>query len=156
MIVMRVFEKTDSALVLELGVAETNFLKQILSDYPLVANESRRFSAFADASEVRENTQLLQNSLNEHTQTNRAKLRAWLAAPETWKPFPDRTLLSLKTEDSSWFLQILNDLRIGSWQKLNRPEPEELDSAELNRENAYPLLTMKVSGFLQTLILNEL
>ena len=156
MIVMRVFEKTDSALVLELGLAETDFLKQILSDYPLVANESRRFSAFADASEVRENTQLLQNSLNEHTQTNRAKLRAWLASPETWKPFPDRTLLSLKTEDCSWFLQILNDLRIGSWQKLNCFDPEELDSAELNRENTYPMLAMKISGFLQTLILNAL
>lgn len=156
MIVMRVFEKTGSALVLELGLAETDFLKQILSDYPLVANESRRFSAFADASEVRENTQLLQNSLNEHTQTNRAKLRTWLAAPETWKPFPDRTLLSLKTEDCSWFLQILNDLRIGSWQKLDCPDLEELDSAELNRENAYPLLAMEISGLLQTLILNAL
>ena len=156
MIVMRVFEKNDSAIVLELGVAETDFLKQILSDYPLVANESRRFSAFADTDEVRENTQLLQNSLNEHTQTNRAKLRAWLAAPETWKPFPDRTLLSLKTEDCSWFLQILNDLRIGSWQKLNRPDPEELASVEPNQENAYPLLAMEVSGLLQTLILNAL
>lgn len=156
MIVMRVFEKNDSAIVLELGPAETDFLKQILSDYPLVANESRRFSAFADADEIQENTQLLQNSLNEHTQTNRAKLRAWLAAPETWKPFPDRTLLSLKTEDSSWFLQILNDLRIGSWQKLNRPDPEELDSIELNPKNAYPLLAMEVSGLLQTLILNAL
>lgn len=156
MIVMRVFEKTDSALVLELGLAETDFLKQILSDYPLVANESRRFSAFADADEVRENTQLLQNSLNEHTQTNRVKLQTWLASPKTWKPFPDRTLLSLKTEDCSWFLQILNDLRIGSWQKLNRPDPEELVSIELNQENAYPLLAMEVSGLLQTLILNAL
>lgn len=156
MIVMRVFEKTDSALVIELGIAETDFLKQILSDYPLVANESRRFSAFADAEEVQENTQLLQSSLREHTQTNRAKLQTWLASPKTWKPFPDRTLLSLKTEDCSWFLQILNDLRIGSWQKLNRPNPEKLHSVEFNQENAYPLLVMEVSGLLQTLILNAL
>lgn len=156
MIVMRVFEKTDSALVFELGVAEADFLKQILSDYPLVADESRRFSAFADADEVRENTQLLQSGLREHTQTNRAKLRSWLASPETWKPLPDRTLLSLKTEDGSWFLQILNDLRIGNWQKLDCPDQEELDSIEFARENAYPLLAMKVSGFLQTLILNAL
>ena len=153
---MRVFEKTDSALVLELGLAETDFLKQILADYPLVADESRRFSAFADADEVRENTQLLQNSLREHTQTNRDKLQTWLASPKTWKPFPDRILLSLKTEDCSWFLQILNDLRIGSWQKLNRPDPEELESVELNQENAHPLLAMEVSGLLQTLILNAL
>lgn len=156
MIVMRVFEKTDSALVLELGVAETDFLKQILLDYPLVANESRRFSAFANADEFRENAQLLQSSLDEHAQTNRAKLRAWLASPETWKSFPERTLLSLKTEDGSWFLQILNDLRVGSWQKLDCPEPEEFESIELDRENAHPLLAMKVSGFLQTLILNAL
>lgn len=153
---MRVFEKTDSALVLELGLAETDFLKQILADYPLVADESRRFSAFADANEVRENVQLLQSSLHEHTQSNRAKLRAWLASTETWKPFADRTLLFLKTEDCSWFLQILNDLRIGSWQKLDCPNPEEFDSVELNRENAHPLLAMKISGFLQTLILNAL
>lgn len=151
---MRVFEKTDSALVLELGLAETDFLKQILADYPLVADESRRFSTFADANEVRENAQLLQSSLRQHTQSNRAKLRAWLASTETWKPFADRTLLFLKTEDCSWFLQILNDLRIGSWQKLNRPDPEELASIELNQENAYPLLVMEVSGLLQTLILN--
>ena len=156
MIVMRVFEKTDSALVLELGVAETDFLKQILSDYPLAANESRRFSAFADAGEVWENTTLLQSSLREHAQTNRAKLRLWLDSPETWKHFPDRTLLFLKTEDCSWFLQILNDLRIGSWRKLDCPEQEELDSIEINRENAHPLLAMKVSGFLQTLILNAI
>lgn len=153
---MRVFEKTDSAIVLELGLAETDFLKQILADYPLVADESRRFSAFAEANEVRENTQLLQSSLREHTQSNRAKLRAWLASTETWKPFADRTLLFLKTKDCSWFLQILNDLRIGSWQKLDCPDSEEFDSVELNRENAHPLLAMKVSGFLQTLILNAL
>ncbi len=151
---MKIFEKNHSALIIELDATETKLLKHILSDYPLAPNESRRLSAFADADELQEHTRLLQSSLNEHTRANRAKLQHWMASPETWQPRQNRTLLTIKTKDRNWLLQILNDLRIGSWQKLHCPGQEELAAVELHPESAYPLWTMEISGLLQTLILN--
>jgi hypothetical protein len=61
--------------------------------------------------------------------------------------------LVLSPADVEWLLQILNDIRVGSWLMLGSPE-EELEV--LSEKNAPHLLAMHMSGHFQMELLEAL
>ena len=129
---MRVIETSETATTIDLSESETIFIKEILSAYPLVPNESR-----------------------ELTRGHQKKLQAWVNAPETFREVENRYLFRITNDNRDWFLQILNDLRIGSWQQLDCPSQEELQELTASQEVIRPLWTMELAGLLQSFLLNS-
>jgi hypothetical protein len=151
---MTVKEISETAITIDLSENEAIFIKEILSNYPLVPNETRELTRSAETSDLEEDTELLRTSLAELTLGHAKKLQAWVNAPETFRAVEDRYLFKITNENRDWFLQILNDLRIGSWQQLNCPNQEELEELTASPEIIRPLWTMELAGLLQSFLLN--
>jgi hypothetical protein len=150
---MRVKEISETATTIDLSESEAIFIKEILSAYPLVSNETRELTRSADTSDLEEDTELLRTSLAELTRGHHKKLQAWVNDPGTFRAVENRYLFKITNENRDWFLQILNDLRIGSWQQLDCPSQEELQELTANLEIIRPLWTMELAGLLQSFLL---
>jgi hypothetical protein len=52
-----------------------------------------------------------------------------------------------------WLLQILNDVRVGCWVKIGRPELEPLRKTQLTADESRALSALELSGFFQMILL---
>jgi len=66
---------------------------------------------------------------------------------------PDLFHFSLTPEQTEWLLQILDDVRVGCWVKLGRPELEPAPPKNLTEEEARTMSALELSGFFQTILL---
>ncbi len=151
---MNLHDSSPDATVIAMSEAEGDLLVEVFSAYPLVANETRNLTKSGDHDELQEDTELLRSSIEETNQLNRSRLDDWLSHPDTFRQSSEQRLLTVKAEDTDWMLQILNDLRVGSWQQLGCPSQEELSELSLNADTFRPVCTMELAGILQTILLH--
>ena len=52
-----------------------------------------------------------------------------------------------------WMLQILNDVRVGCWVKLGRPELESVPKPNLTGQAARNMAALEMSGYFQMVML---
>ena len=68
------------------------------------------------------NQQLLDEALAEQRAENRRQLQALLADPRRFAHTETGARLSLSPAEVEWLLQVLNDIRVGSWVRLGSPD----------------------------------
>ena len=56
--------------------------------------------------------------------------------------------------EAEWLLEILNDIRVGSWLALGAPE--DLESLRVGEEPSIDLLFMELAGFFQMQIIHAI
>lgn len=128
---MKLLEREGERLVFRMSAREKLLLERLLSFYPLQSEVPAQLSKKRDA-RLGEANQMLA----EAQQEQRSELSGWLSrrlcegaafeqAGAGWR-------LVLDGADTERLLQVLNELRVGSWLKLGRPE--NLDAVE--SENA--------------------
>jgi hypothetical protein len=61
--------------------------------------------------------------------------------------------LTLTGEQLEWLLRVLNEIRVGSWVRLGRPEMEAARKLQLSSEQAHFLASMELSGYFQAALL---
>ena len=52
-----------------------------------------------------------------------------------------------------WLLQVINDVRVGCWVKLGRPELEPVRRKKLTADEARTMSALELSGFFQMVLL---
>jgi hypothetical protein len=118
--------------------------------YPVVQNNHHRLSkdpAKAGSAEQR----LLEESMAQQRASHRRKLDQLFLAPQRFfKDAPHERRLVLTADQFEWLLQVLNDIRVGSWVKLGCPDLEKAAPVELTRANARALQSMHLSGQFQS------
>src|SRR5262249_14024973 len=92
------------------------------------------------------NQRLLDDALTEARMENKRALDALLSDPKRLKPEDTGWRLSLSSTDVDWLLQVLNDVRIGSWVQLGSPE-QPLKA--INARTAPALWAMEMAGAFQ-------
>jgi hypothetical protein len=55
-----------------------------------------------------------------------------------------------------WLLQVLNDVRVGTWVNLGRPDAESKEKLEPTEENLRGLAMMELCGFFQMTLLEAM
>ncbi len=129
---MKLLERDGDRLVFRMSPREKRLLERMLSFYPLQSETPYPLSKGAEPG-LDEANQWLAEARKEQ----RAELSGWMArrlcqgaafveAGSGWK-------LVLDGADAERLLQVLNELRIGSWLKLGRPE--DLDLVEPDDES---------------------
>src|SRR6185369_5111183 len=98
---------------------------------------------------------LLDEALAAQRASNKRRLESWLAAPDRFKHDETGYEFKLSRADSEWLLQVLNDVRVGSWLLLGEPEesferPQSDDPQVVRRWAA-----MQVAGYFQTALLGD-
>ena len=99
------------------------------------------------------NQQLLDEALAEQRAENKKQLQALLADPRRFEHTETGARLSLSPAEAEWLLQVLNDIRVGSWVILGSPEEKP---AELTAANAPHFLAMEMAGYFQMQLLEAL
>jgi len=127
-------------------------LKQLLANFPFTPPVPARISKTDSRDEAWEREQLLQESLAEHRAELRRQARA-LTGPGHLMELKTCWRLTLLPEERELLLQILNDIRVGCWQALERPaELRVPNPTKYPRQYALMALLHLAGGFEHHLI----
>jgi hypothetical protein len=146
-------DATERLLTFQIDAREEALLLAILRLYPMLENSHHRLSKDPESAGSAEQ-RLLEESMAQHRAAHRRKLVELFLAPQRFfKGAAGERRLVLKGDQFEWLLQVLNDIRVGSWVKLGCPDLEKAAPLELTRSNARALQSMHLSGQFQAALL---
>lgn len=152
---MKLLRTTDEAIAFSLTATERDVLDQILDLYPLVPAAHQPLSQSLQGEPAAEAQRLLDEALTEQRSHHKARVKTWLADEKRFRRTKSGYTLTVRRDDAEWLLQVLNDIRVGSWLLLGSPEdrqePGDVDP-KLNRIWA----AMEISGMFEMFILHGL
>ena len=151
---MKLLRTGKTGLVFQLRLREKQLLLETLELYPLVPASHHRLARKDDPSQSAENQRLLEESLAEQRQENRQQVLAMLKKPQRFREIKGGFEVTLTHSEVEWLLQVLNDVRVGSWLALG--EPEQGKEPEVTKENASYMVAMEVCGMFQSFLLAAL
>lgn len=153
---MTLVESTEHAVVFEVHPREQQLLTYLLCVYPVVPQTYQAGSAKAGAEHADECERLLQEALSTQREANKRQLEQWLAAPERFVKAKNGARFTLERTEAEWFLQVLNDVRVGNWLLLGEPESGQIDEENLKLEQRRMYLAMEMAGYFQMNLLEAL
>lgn len=142
----------NTAYVFRISPPERDWLLATLNLYPVLDAGYHQISKNKKIAEAEQ--QLLEDSMAEQQQELRAKLEHFLAAPRRFVLETEEQYRFVVTaEQCEWLLQVLNDVRVGSWAKLGRPEMEQALAMAVNPAQARFVAAIEMSGYFQMALL---
>ena len=150
---MRLARQTKQWSKYQLNQGEGECLRSLLSQFPITASIQAKISKTSNDPETVEMEKSLNESLAEHRKELKKQATNLIGAGKL-KRGGNGYLLTLNLEEREILLQILNDIRIGSWHVLGEPaelEPEKPPQTE--REQIFYNL-MNVAGYFEVAFLH--
>jgi hypothetical protein len=151
---VKLLRTNKSNQVFHLGRREQQLLLETISLYPLVPASHHRLSKDGKGPDADENQRMLEAALAEQRQENRRQVLAMLDEPERFRETKSGFELKLTPPQIEWLLQVLNDVRVGSWLALGEPESGKVPA--LTKQNANHLLAMELCGVFESCLLAAL
>jgi hypothetical protein len=152
---VKVLRSFKDKTVFHLSLREKELLVILFKRYPCVPSAHQPISKSAILRDQEATQRLLDEALAEQRAENKRQLRTLLADPGRLKQTETGWQLSLSRADVEWLLQILNDIRVGSWIILGSPE-ERTALSLVNAKTAPHLWAMEMSGHFQMQLLEAL
>jgi len=142
------------SFVFQISKREKRLLFVVLKLYPLIPAAHHRISKTATEKHVKEYQKLLDEALAERKRENKRQLLAMLQEESRFKEADGGYRFTLTAPQTEWLLQVLNDIRVGSWLVLGEPDEKKRKSPELNSENAIYYAAMEFCGYFQMSMLD--
>ncbi len=151
---MKLVRHDGRMLLFSLSKNEGELFEHLLALYPLIPVSYHRAHRVPQPSPG-DAQQVLEEAMAAEKQANETKVRSWLKRRfgPVVKPGAG-FLLRVKREEGEWLLQVLNDLRVGSWVQLGCPAT--LPEGELPEEMQSFRVTMDLTGYFQCVLLEAL
>ena len=143
---MKLIRASKDQLLFRFGRREKELLLAILKLYPCLPPAHQRLSKGAQLPDQEASQRLLDEALAEHRAENKKQLQALLAEPQRWTEKESGWQLTLASGEVEWLLQVLNDIRVGSWVLLGSPEGR-LEA--VNAQAVEHLWAMETAGLFQ-------
>ena len=150
---MKFIRSATDLLVFSLGKREREWLLAVLALYPRLSAAPEKLSRSTGSPGPESGQRLLDEALAEQRAENRRQMRALLADPRHFQETETGARLSLAPADLEWLLQILNDIRVGSWVRLGSPEA---GPGVLNKQTAPDIWAMEMAGYFQSHLLEAM
>jgi len=141
---VRLIQQAGEHCEFELSSREKALLQQVLSLYPQIPPGYQPLSKTADAQDP--NQRLLDEAMNETRAHSAKAVQNLLADPNRLSRSESEWRLRLSSAELDWLLQVLNDVRVGSWVRLGSPE-KPLEA--LTAENAVHYWALEIAGYFQ-------
>lgn len=153
---MRLLRKGEGRLVFHLSPAEQQILAELLRRYPCIPpghHAHTRTTPHHDHPEHAGALQLLEESLEEHRASTRRQVQAWFADPARLRREGKGFQLTLPMSEVERLLQVLNDIRVGSWIALGEPDEivEDVDPAKVPQARS-----MELAAYFQMCLLETM
>ena len=127
---------------------EVGGMRALVSQFPIATTLSAKISRTGTDPKAAEREKLLNESLAEHRAELKRKV-AGVVSPEKFKTSGKSRLLQINSEEREILLQVLNDIRIGSWQLLGEPDELELNPSEIPGPERRYWHCMHLAGYFQ-------
>ena len=150
---MRLVKQTKDGWQYRLNQPEANCLRSLLSQFPITASASAKISRTDADPKTVEREKLLNESLAEHRKELK-KQATNLLAPGKFKRDEKGYVLALNREQREILLQILNDIRIGSWHVLGEPEELEPETTPRTEKELVFYNLMNLAGYFEAALLH--
>jgi hypothetical protein len=118
---MRLLRADAEACEFRLGRREKQLFCALLRQYPLVPLEHHCLARGPAETADGAHQAWLTESMAAQRDEARRRLDAFLADENRFVAEPEGLRLRITREAAEWLLQILNDLRVGSWLRLGSP-----------------------------------
>ena len=146
---MKLLRAGKIKLQFEINREEMPLLQLVLGLYPLVPTTHHQLSKHRQIPKPNENQQLLEESLASQRRENRRHIEALLRDTKRFTETESGCRISFTRNEIECLLQVLNDVRVGSWLALGSPGgPMEIQPG-MSPETARHLLIMDAAGFFE-------
>ncbi|MGA2751563.1 MAG: hypothetical protein ABSG59_22585 [Verrucomicrobiota bacterium] len=140
-------------LVFQMNQVEKAFLLATLQLFPVLEDSHHHLSQDPGATGPADQ-RLLQQAMARQRQQYRAKLDDFFRAQRRFfTNAQEGVQLALTAEQLEWLLQILNDIRVGSWVQLGCPEIDSFRRSGLTPAQTRAVAAMDMSGYFQAALL---
>ena len=151
---MKLIQRDGETFLFQIGKRERGLLLEVLKLYPLIPIAHHRVSQTTAAPRVTESQKLLESALADRTRENKRQLLAMLNQETRLQETDAAHRLKLSVPQMEWLLQVLNDIRVGSWLVLGEPDEKKGKPIEVNDENARYYAAMEFCGLFQMTLLD--
>lgn len=153
---MKLVSRQGEELVFELRQRERDLLGGILRLYPLLNADYHQVSRTGSTEQIAECEHLLCDAMAEQRSKNKKLVADFLTDKHWIEEKPGRYRLTFTAWQVEWLLQVLNDVRVGSWVILGKPDPEKGDKVEISAGKLPYAGAMDLSGYFQMVLLEAL
>jgi hypothetical protein len=140
----------QEAITFELESRERDALVHVLRLYPVVPADHHTGSTDT------EQQRIIHEALVEHRAANKRQVATWLSAPKRFETQKAKCRFTLRREEIEWFLQVINDVRVGNWLLLGSPELQDVKPDAVSAENLPRWFAMELAGYFQMSVLEAL
>ncbi len=138
----------------QVGRREKSLFLELIKLYPVVPPAHHRISTGDTGPGAESNQHLLDEALAEHRKENQRQVQAMLEEPDRFREAPSGYRLTLSPYQVEWLLQVLNDIRVGSWLQLGSPDEKQGKRVVVTEQNARYLWAMELVGHFQYALLS--
>ncbi len=151
---MKLLKRSEATFTFLIGKRERELFLALLRRYPLlpVTHYRSRGEGRAEAQKTESalaNQELLEEALGEQQRENRRNLEEMLNQAGRFEESDLGFIFTLSSSELEWVLQILNDIRIGSWVQLGEPDTNARDLPELSEGNMQLAWSIEMAGLFE-------
>ena len=143
---MKLFWAHGETFEFQIGRREKDLLLDLLKLYPLVPEAYHRLSRGSQIPNQEENQHLLDEALKAQRLANQKIILAMLDEPGRFAVGPSGFRTSFTRVEIEWLLQVLNDIRIGSWIALGSPGYSEEEGYLHDHKSVRHAVAMEIAG----------
>lgn len=152
---MKFIKRDDTHCSFLIGKREREMLFSLLKRYPVILGAHFSDRHPPKSPEAKKNRELLCDALAEQQKENRKHLEQMLSEPGRFLENDLGYTFRLSEAEIDWLLQILNDIRVGSWVQLGEPDPKSPPSTPLTEQSMILAWSMEIAGLFQHSLLES-
>jgi hypothetical protein len=149
---VKLLETNENAFTFYIGKREKQLLIGALHLYPLLNPDYHNVTRGVVPKKLEHAQQLLAEAMAEQKKELKAKVAKLIQNPE-WLAADKWTL---KGEEMEWLLQVLNDVQVGSWVLLGRPDPHDEKERHVDDQHVHYAIALEICGIFEMILLEAL
>ncbi len=153
---MKFLKADNESLVFQIGKREKRMLFELLKLYPLLPATHQRLTHSAATADEQANQKMLEEAVAAQQQENKKQLLAMMENANRFKENHAGYHFALGLHQAEWLLQVLNDIRVGSWVALGSPDQKKGRPVAMEPGAVRHLWAMELCGFFESVLLDAL
>jgi hypothetical protein len=155
---VKLLNKTGEKFVFELMSEEKELLSKIFGLYPMLDRDKLELSKTIKDEQICQSKKILSDAFKEFQDSNKRFISELFEKSNNFKPSEDYEYytLELDGEQIERLLQILNDIRVGMWQKLGCPDLENRKDFIRSAEDVFAVYIMDICEYFEYYLLKAL
>lgn len=153
---MKLVKTEGGNLIFALSQRERALLTEVLRQYPLVPVSHHKLTRAAGSKVSTDDQALLEDAMSAQKVAQKGRVGEWLGHQARFAPQGPGFRVTISRADAEWLLQVLNDVRVGSWLALRCPDPDDGKVPSVDESTARFAFLMELSGHFECVLLEAL